>query len=310
MHLRGIVISILLTLCGLPAYSQTRPSAVDKALDEYESLLKEAISLKRSSVADERVLEYELYNLANRLSSIRKTLGTGSKMTDAQKARLAALVKWYEAAAKGIDADVMWVAPVSETPDTVAVVREVVSKTVCQEELSGMIIDLPGYNPYPLHPFVSFTVSGFDSAVPGVRIGLSHKAWGGYLSANVSSGKKAFEYTCLGDGSIPAGGAIYTNGAKSLYHFGLTAGVLCLPIRFYGFDTGRAGLYAGIGYGERNLYWQDIENKWAKVADRSWTGLGAEGGLVLFWKWLCVSAGIHTTGFAHTDVEAGIGIRF
>lgn len=73
--------------------------------------------------------------------------------------------------------------------------------------------------------------------------------------------------------------------------------------------SGGFGLYAGAGYGERNLYWQDIEAKWALVGDRSWRGLGLEAGAILFYHHLCLSAGVRLTNFSHADFEAGIGLR-
>ncbi len=309
MRFYRIVLSILLILCGFGAFAQNKDSAVDKALDEYESLLKEAISLKRSSDAGERVLEYEIYSLASRLSAIRKSLGSGNKMTNAQKERLAALIKWYETAEKGYEAGVVWVSPVVDTLKTAVVSSDFTPKKVVPVEIAGLLID-PAFKPFRVHPFLSVTVSGFDAVLPGARIGFARKRWGGYLSAQMSPEKLVADYTCLSNGSIPAGGAIYTNGVKSLYHFSVSAGALYLPVRFYGLDTGGVGVYAGAGYGERNLYWQDIEAKWALVEDRSWQGVGVEAGLIVLWKRLTFSAGTHITGFAHADFEAGIGVRF
>lgn len=310
MRARILVLWLVFLLSGFTAFGQGGSVAVDKALDEYESLLKEALALKRSSAAGEKVLSYELYSLATRLSAIRKSLGSGSEMTDAQKERLAALIKWYETAEKGYEAGVVWVSPVVDTLNTAVVSSDFSPKNEFPvEKIAELLID-PAFNPFRVHPFLSFTVSGFDAVIPGVRVGLARKAYGGYLAAHLTPGKKAADYTCLSDGSIPSGGAIYTSGAKSLYHFGLSAGILFLPLRFDGLDAGRAGLYAGAGYGERNLYWQDIETKWAQVADRSWSGLSLEGGLTVHWRWLCLCAGIRTTGFNHADFEVGAGIRF
>ena len=136
MRFYRIVLSILLILCGFGAFAQNKDSAVDKALDEYESLLKEAISLKRSSDAGERVLEYELYSLATRLSAIRKSLGSGNKMTNAQKERLAALIKWYETTEKGYEAGVVWVSPVVDTLKTAVVSSDFTPKKVVPVDIA------------------------------------------------------------------------------------------------------------------------------------------------------------------------------
>lgn len=295
-----MICSLILWVC-VPVYSQT--GTVDRALDEYESLLVEAVSLKRRSLAGESVLQYELYNLAGRLSSIRKTLGSSTEMTGSQKARMAALLKWYDMAEKGYPGTIVWVDPLYFNHDTRAASWFQQPETV----LESLVCTRSKL--YRWHPFAEIRLAGFDATIPGIRLGVTYQKWGGYLATQMTGGRKTADYTCLSDGRIPSGGAIYTSGERSVFHFGVSAGALYLPLRLGGLDTGRAGLYAGLGYGERNLYWQDIESRWARVSDRSWRGLGVEAGAILFYKALCASLGLHTVRFSHADFEVGIGVR-
>lgn len=83
-----------------------------------------------------------------------------------------------------------------------------------------------------------------------------------------------------------------------------------MPVYFCGRDFSGAGLYAGAGYGCRELYWQDIENRWARVTDRSWKGLVPEAGAVFVRNCLFISAGVSVLCFAHLDLEIAAGLRF
>lgn len=303
MRIRLVILCLVVLTVSSPAFAQTGPLVVDRALDEYETLLKEAIDLKRRSSSGESVLQYELYSLATRLSAIRKSLASGAEMSEVQKDRMNALLRWYNVAENGFEGQVLWVSPRRFDNQARAVINDDKPWVVSPAALIKK-------NPYRWHPFAEVCAGGFDTAIPCLRAGLVRKSFGGYLSGFLMKGKHLADYECLSDGSIPSGGAIYTSGAKVIHHFGVSAGGLLLPIRLGGIDDGRAGLYLGGGYGQRELLWQDIESKWARVADRSWAGMEMEGGIIILYKKWCASVGMRTTCFAHADFEAGIGLRF
>lgn len=300
-HVLKRILSVLaaaFVFCGMPAAAQS----LDKALDEYEALLNEALYMKRRTAAGEKVEQYELYGLSLRLSEIRKTLsGADSGMSDAQKSRFEAIRRWYAAAENGSSApSPVWLAPARTYNITLDCDQGVFAVPATQAKSAQ----------YGIHPFVSFTISGFDAFTPGLRAGAIRKSWGAYAALRLSGGNKNAAYDCLADGSIPNGGSIYTNGEQSVWHFGVSAGALWLPFRFDGLDSGRAGLYFGAGYGKRNLYWQDINGGWARVSDRSWSGPSAEAGAAAFWHRFFLSAGLSTITFSHLDFELGLGLRF
>ena len=65
-----------------------------------------------------------------------------------------------------------------------------------------------------------------------------------------------------------------------------------------------------MGYGYQELFWEDIDGKWAKVQDYSYKGIAAEAGVIASWKSFCIGAGISTTAFRTASADISIGIRF
>ncbi|MBR6971235.1 MAG: outer membrane beta-barrel protein [Bacteroidales bacterium] len=91
-----------------------------------------------------------------------------------------------------------------------------------------------------------------------------------------------------------------------------TAGLL-----FQFSETPRINLYAGAGYGNRNVYWQTTSNQWAEVTDRTTKGLVLEAGILYsppkhFWHkpGLTLSAGLSTISFKTIGLTLGIGLSF
>ena len=74
-------------------------------------------------------------------------------------------------------------------------------------------------------------------------------------------------------------------------------------------------LYAGAGYGQRTVYWQDKSDKWAKVTDRTSNGIAIEAGVISSFlntsaRNLSLSAGIHTINFKTVGFTLGLGLNF
>lgn len=299
----ALFLSLFLSLAiGTTAFAQAGEGSYDNALDEYESLLKDALNIKERAASGEQIPQYEIYGLTSRLNTIRKSLAeVGGSMSEIQKSRLAAIKRYYAAVENGSSvSSTPWVRPME--------FRQTLSST------SESVFPLPNLEsvakPLSLHPFALLTCSGLDAVVPGIRLGVARKRIGAYLAASFSPGRKASAYDCLQNGSIPSGGSIYTTGETSIWHFSLSAGGLWLPFYFGGRDFAAIGLYAGAGYGCRNLYWEDIESRWARVSDCSHQGLATEAGVILFRGRLAFSAGVRGTAFRHADAELGLGLRF
>ncbi len=93
-----------------------------------------------------------------------------------------------------------------------------------------------------------------------------------------------------------------------------TAGLL-----FQFSETPRINLYAGAGYGNRNVYWQTTSNQWAEVTDRTTKGLALEAGIIYSpvvdksnaeKPGISLSAGLSTISFKTIGLTIGIGLSF
>jgi hypothetical protein len=69
-------------------------------------------------------------------------------------------------------------------------------------------------------------------------------------------------------------------------------------------------VYAGGGYGSRQLLWQDVSGRWAQVSDRSVTGFAVDVGLIFTVGPVSLLAGASTVGFGNVAAEFGLGFRF
>ena len=74
-------------------------------------------------------------------------------------------------------------------------------------------------------------------------------------------------------------------------------------------------LYAGAGYGQRTVFWQDKSDNWAKVTDRTSNGIAVEAGVIYSFlntsaRNLSLSAGVHTINFKTVGFTLGIGVNF
>lgn len=127
--------------------------------------------------------------------------------------------------------------------------------------------------------------------------------WGGYARFSSNFRFTDAGYTCLSTGTIDNGYAFLGNGNSRRNNMMATAGTI-------------AGLspwldiYAGLGYGQSTLLWQDIEGSWASVQDFSHKGMAFEAGLVTSWRSFCIGIGISTIRFRTAALDLSVGVRF
>lgn len=139
----------------------------------------------------------------------------------------------------------------------------------------------------------------------GARIGArwseSQNVYIQFKSA-FSSQKTAF--SCDGDGFVD-GHAVkpWYTGEDSKGRWSVTAGY------GYGFLPWLTA-YAGLGYGQRALYWESFEGDWARVEPSSFSGAEMEAGVMASFGQFAVSAGVQTCMFKFTEINLGIGFLF
>lgn len=154
-----------------------------------------------------------------------------------------------------------------------------------------------------------FLVNLYGDLSWGGTVAWRRGNWGVYGSARSHFQHINAAYSCLSDGSIPGGGAVWTQGKPQTTATSFTAGALFSPRLSW------LAFYAGAGYGTDNLYWQDLAGDWVQVQDLSFKGLALEGGLLADIPLgdrlgLVLKAGILTTALKTATPTFGAGVRF
>lgn len=67
---------------------------------------------------------------------------------------------------------------------------------------------------------------------------------------------------------------------------------------------------AAAGYGQTNLFWQDISGTWMNVSDVSTKGAELEIGGIFHLGVLGFSLGVSTTQFKYAEFKVGLGFVF
>lgn len=148
----------------------------------------------------------------------------------------------------------------------------------------------------------AFTVAPDFAA--GLMFSMSHKAKdvGGYVKVLSDFRRDNSRYECHSDGTYD-GGSMWLTGKSSVSKLKLSTGVRKFLLNHY-------GAYAGAGYGKFVTAWQDISGTWAKVEDKSASGVLCECGILVNFGSIEFSMGVSTISFKYSDLDIGVGIRF
>lgn len=158
------------------------------------------------------------------------------------------------------------------------------------------------------HSKTSFFISPVASIVPKVSFGaqagvIGRSGVGAYIKykSNFNSTKAA--YDCTSNGKTSASGYIWTTGQAVRTSSQIAAGgIVRVSEMFY--------LYAGAGFGQECLLWEDSTGEWAKVTDYSYEGLLASAGGMLRFGHFGISLGGNITSFKYADMELGVSFWF
>ena len=310
---------MLLLFLGSTAYAQN--SRIDTALDRYEVICDKCILLRERATRGEEISSQELKDLLEQVSELRNTLQKGSgNMSPTQKNRFERIRRRYSIAFSSnggrSDEPVMNVArPVMEVP-RVGWTPQVRAITAGPGPVTEPV------EPPALRPFGELTTAqaqGPEKHLTGIGI-LALGAWqpsavsfggmvtftsgqfGAYLKGRSNFKTLASDYNCSSDGTS-GGNVIWTSGKESHSTWAVGAGGI---FRI----AGPVSLYAGSGYGDTQVLWEDSAGKWALVEDYSVKGICMDAGLLFTTGRFTASAGAGTTGPKKTALEIGIGIRF
>ena len=142
----------------------------------------------------------------------------------------------------------------------------------------------------------------FPTPSYGAMAVLTWRGVGAYVNYRSDFRKNEYSYTCTSEGDAEYG-RIWATGESRVSHTVATAGLAVWTSRRFGF-------YAGAGLSSSTRCWEDISGEWAKVEDKSYRGVAADGGILLTFKPMALSVGVVSDFRRYVDVQIGVGVRF
>ncbi len=277
----------------LPAALGAQELKWDAALGQYQRICDECIMLRMRAVSGEAIEASELTSVLARLASLKQTLQDArGQMTPAQRLRYEAIRLRYEEVFGQT-------APVRMS--RLESVPALLTDALRQCPSTGLSFkEMPPRVPKPHAGLVLF--AGVPDIYYGAMATVSGLRFGGFVKASASIPFIKPAYECFSDGTTPSG-YIWTSGKESVSRWAVTAGATISVSRNF-------AIYAGAGYGKRDVLWQDVSNRWATVSDLGIHGLVADGGIIVSVKKLNFMAGVSSFGFRAFSAEAGIGYQF
>ena len=130
------------------------------------------------------------------------------------------------------------------------------------------------------------------------------------------SGRSNYQFDINSDLSCYYGGLIgidlpYYNGKSTSTHWMANVGLICdflSAVSNNAFNT--FGLYAGAGYGKRELYLETADQKWVKYLPTSYSGVTVDLGFFGSIGGFTLSAGVSTIKFKYLEMTVGAGLMF
>lgn len=136
----------------------------------------------------------------------------------------------------------------------------------------------------------------------GAMAVMTLRGVGAYANYRSDFRKNEYSYTCTSEGDTEYG-RIWATGESRVSHTVATAGLAVWTSRRFGF-------YAGAGLSSSTRCWEDISGEWAKVEDKSYRSVAADGGILLTFKPMALSVGVVSDFRRYVDVQIGVGVRF
>lgn len=314
----------------------------DGILDRYATICDRCIELRQRISAGEAVPDKSVTSLLQELGELRKTLQDASgAMTPAQRTRFRTIQQRY-AAASGestpppaketqttpVRAKVQAARKPEQSPTPVP--RDTIPLPPGSVLPPGKASILPAGDPYPWlsHPeaylpeltledpgevviwdppvseqrFIDvLALYGHGTASSfGLMAAGGFKHWGVWVAGRSNFTPTGASYDCTSDGRT-ASGKFWGNGQSRFGVWSVSGGPLWRPLPWL-------GIYAGAGYTQEELDWQDAQGGWARVQDCSLSGVAAEAGALLHWHHFSFSLGC--SWYSYATLTAGVGVHF
>lgn len=329
----NILLCFVLSLCG-EGFASARADGYDKALDKYAYICERCVEMRDRARSGKGVSEESLRSMLEELAALRRTLsGASGRMSAAQLARFEEIKARYRQGMSSPDSDGVGrsgkrgFVPLPKIGDIPLPVAEP-SSTLCGASTGSVtgngvtstssatgrtIVNGNGVTS-------AGSVTGRSGASAGLEVSVLADAgifpttsygaaavvtWNGigaYAGFRSNFRKNEYSYTCTSDGSTEYG-RVWATGKVRQSRSVATAGFAMWVSRHFGFRLG-AGLTS------YTRCWEDVSGQWAKVEDKSFNGLAADGGIFLTFKPFVFSVGVTSDFSGHADLQFGVGVRF
>ena len=297
-HIICLIHALLSAFCLNGQTTDAAVSESDELLNRYELACELCLDLKNQVNEGVHVSRKDASDIIDRFVSLNTLIKSSSEdLNPVQRTRFEAISRWFSTGERPLVLD----------HESLVRIMEVTALATSQNSIRIKVI--------PTMPDVqaddgktglkTYVLASLSLPLPsyGAMVGIRYGRWGGYarLGSNFRSQDQA--YTCLGNGTIEGGGSIWSGGSETRSEFKAGAGVLYGPADWF-------SIYAGMGYGRSELYWDDIDGNWVKVSDLSFKGPSLEAGVLASWKFLTLGAGVSTISFRRVSLDLCLGVSF
>ena len=264
-------------------------------LERYELLCMQCLQLRLRTSLGENVSKEEAQSLISDFITLNKGIKSQEfELSPAQRRRFSAISRWFTT---GVINKLPEFEYLPELNDLM--IPEALVKYECVDSLAYA----KGIRRVRSRPavFVLASLSAPDVSY-GLMAGFQVRRSGVYARLSSNYQHCPTSYSCYSDGSLDGSGYFWASGAYKRTNLYASAGpVVGLSRNF--------SVSAGLGYGSKKIVWEDIEGAWAKVSDKSHSGILVECGALCLLKRLSFSVGIHTIAFRTVGATCGVGVK-
>lgn len=270
---------------------------IDMLLNRYENSCQECLNLRERLQEGEKISKGEAEAMVEKFVYVNGILKELEQdLNEAQKKRFEAINRWFSTGErpKAMDHKKFIAA---ETP----------IKTAQAAALQTLLLPEPGEYQYisdhKVRPDIYIVLT--HSRQPytyGIGVGALWEKWGGYVNYTSNFNRTKASYQCTEDGILENGSTFWPNGKTTERNLTITSGAL-YRLNDY------LNVYGGVGYGQSQTLWQDIDGQWAE-AGKGIRGICLESGLMIYVENLAVGIGLATLNFKTITPSLSIGIVF
>lgn len=294
---------IIAVLCSfVVCASALAQSSLDELLNDYEQMCRKCLALRTRIDAGEQVSRDEAKATIDLFVAMNRKLKTlENEMTALQRQHFKDVGEWFTTGVQPVRPSVLPPVVCKIMPDLPVHSSE--NLLVVPDSWMSEPVEKDYHIQSPPYRYIVLAEIAAPELAYGIRAGVMNRRFGGYVSFRSNFVGADAAYECSSDGRLPNGSTMWAGGAQRNENMAVTAGLL--------FNTASwLSLYAGAGYGSRQLFWQDIDGQWARVSDWSAKGLTVESGAIFRWNGIAFSAGVSSVGFRTLSGTFGIGYCF